>query len=289
MSEKKDKMLIIVIFAFGLLFFSGFSEYIYYASKSVMTAYVKGFPIALFSLMILLYGLKVKNNYIKNIAIIGIFLGYLYTFYSTFPILFSEEFKESGFSIGIGFYGYILSFIVFIIALFFQEKKNLKTEDGNKVEVDSSIYVLGHLVLGYKGIPYGKLTLLKNDIDNKEIIIEYKDETNNILSKKISYSYISSINLNTSVVMKEIKPEQSASDYEEANLLLTAALFGGGLMQLAANDSLNSFISIYTKVKTKTMYNIEILFKENDETKKLLLEVNTNPFEFVEKLKKNIN
>ena len=116
---KKDKMLTVVILADVILFMSGFGEYIYYASKSVMTAYVKGFPIALFSLMILIYGLKVKNNYIKIIAIIGTFVGYIYTFYSTFPILFSEKFKESGISIGIGFYGYILSFIVFIIALFF--------------------------------------------------------------------------------------------------------------------------------------------------------------------------
>ena len=291
MEEQKNWKNIICYSGAAFLVVSGAMEYIYYGSKRILTFEVKGFAITFLLMVLLIYSLKVKNKFLNLISYILIFVSYGYTLYTVLPLILSDDFKKSGISIGVGFYLHIVSLIIIFISIFIRDKSIVKKDDNTPLQIeglDDKHFVIGKMVLGYKEIAYGKLSVMKNDMENNMVVINYEDENKNYLKKEIPYSSISDINYESSLTMQQSQSKSKEADYEGANLLLSMAMFGPGIGQVIANDTLNSFVYSYTKNSFKALYKIKIKCNVDGEDKTVMLETTKKPEEFVQNIKSKI-
>lgn len=289
-SNKKDIKFIIIMISFCILFFGGYSEYLYYLTERILMYQIKGFTLTLIGFIFLVYSTKVKNSTLTIISNIAVLAGFVYTFYIVIPLITSTRFEQSGINLGIGFYIHILSFIIFIVSIFVKSNNkvvSVETEVANKYpELNDSDYIIGNILLGFKEIPYKQLSVIKNDQNNKRICIEYKDEET-IKEIGIPYNQIKGTKYTPQLIMQQTPNIPADASYEGANELLAFALMGPGLGQIAMTGALDSFVDSYQKSSLKTLFKIEIIFSVDGEERKLAIETSKKPDRFIEKLENN--
>ena len=164
-------------------------------------------------------------------------------------------------------------------------------ENGNVNQLNSNIdkdyFLFANFILGMKGIPYNTEALLINNIPDKTLDILYSvDDSKKII--KIAKEDIKNVSYTPEINMQKGVSEIKSNENKSA--LLSAAVFGGNpLMQLAGGEIFNSIIDDatgnYNKMKLDGYYRLNIDFSSNNQDIKFLLNVNSNPEIFIQKMK----
>ena len=229
---------------------------------------VKGFYLVLLGSLIYMHSAYTKKKNEHYISLLLILLGYSYTFYTIFKLDTSDFIFKSG------FYIYVASLIFFIISLFIGNEEKIESIDTKIVENNTvEKYIVGTYLYGVKGKPeYSNHTcaLTINKDSNDLIAMISLDQ---ILNINIKYEQIEKITVKQGMSIKSNKGKM-LEDHTTADTLLATALVGVWGPMIAQN--LNESIS-YSKTNYSIAYTVEIIYKENEEDKKLVIEFPKNP------------
>ena len=146
--------------------------------------------------------------------------------------------------------------------------------------------IFANYISGIKTIPLNTVLLVVNDIPSNSITFTFELDGKKLM--RFPYDTIKNISYRSRVQMETSakKPEET----EVKSSLLSAAVFGGNpIMQLAGSKGINGLLSglsnNYDKVDYSEYYEIVMEVVISDQALRIVLNTDTNPEEFINKIK----
>lgn len=281
---KTSAKTIVTAIYLALLFYSGFKTFVRLDTEHLLTFEIKGFSIAFTTSMFLLYIVYANRKKFYYIAVPIIFAGFGYTFYTVYHS-YSEMMQ-----LELGFYLYIASFILFIVSLFFpmQESKNRskKKSDIQKVISDMNLkeqmrdnFMVGTYLFGIKGKPElsNHLCAITTNKDSKDIVLVIA--STETFQYEIKYEQIEKITVKSGWSVSSNGMYQ-VEDHSTERAMLATALLGvwGPMISESVGDLGND-----EKMNYKISFTVEIHYKLDGESKRIVLEFHEDPDRFFEK------
>ena len=233
----------------------------------------EGICVYIFTIILYIYFLyKLRNSDLKVSGFIYLFIFTFFFYILSLVVisLSSNARNKSDLFIVLCIFSWIS---VSNINLIFKKEmvKNNKQKNDNIKNSNSVLYT--RMILGLKEIPIHTIITLKNNINDKQIILNYKI---NKLNKKITLSYnkIENITYKSDVKMKKIS----------ANLDRKTELDMGASSDIGVRFGKSN---VYEKIDYDPYYTITIDAIHNKKEVKFILETESNPEEFIKKLKKD--
>ncbi len=279
-----------------LLIFAGGCQFIINATFpdiSLLTYEVKGFSIALISGFFMIAMLFRTNKSFFYLACLGAISGQVYTFIA----LYSQKIISSGFTFSLGFYLYVLAFILLVISLFLKidDKKSIAYDektlinnfannitDNNNNIADS--YVFGTYIFGIDGYEnlVDKACCLCRD--NKNNVLILYTVNNNVVSKmEFKFDDVLDINSKKRVILNETLEKKQ--DHTVENQLLASAIVAAPFGALIGSSKIFNDANVSSKVNFKEVYELSVEYKTSEKTKTLMIYCTENPEMFSNKFK----
>jgi len=234
----------------------------------------------------ILYGVGIwTRNKIMNFVGMGIIIiGYVYSIF----LIIS---KYPKFSPELGFMIYLLAFVAFIVSIVMPDTIKLQineeeaetvvdtNKEDNKVIDRTNDVIFGTYISGIPKRPElsKKVCLLGYD-DDKFLL--YITNGSNVENFKISYGIVDSITSRQRVVMeqKDVNNEDDTQDRQTlANEVV--GVFGNSVATAIANDIKKTGES----VAYNDLYELNLNFKVLDDSKRLIININSDPTDFINK------
>lgn len=272
---------IITAIYFLVLFHTGFTTFLRIGSERLPSLYVNGFTIVATVSLFLLYTVFANRKKFYFIASLIIFLGFGYTFYTVYSI-YGEMVR-----LELGFYLYVTSFILLIVSLFFpmqETQKPVKKEseikkealDKNMKEQSQDNYMVGTYRFGIKGKPElsNHLCAITTNKDCKDIVLIIA--ANEEFRYEIKHEQVEKITVKSGTTLSSEETSQ-VEDHSVERAMLASALLGAWGPMIA--ESIGS-LGGSEKVNYQVTFTVEIYYKLNEETKKIVLTCHDNPDHF---------
>ncbi len=293
--EKYNYKIVIAILFIVVLSFSAFNKFIDISvnnkSLSMDMMEVKGVVPAISMAIIYVYSLFAKKKKAYYISILLIICSYGYTLYAYLNLSkvmnIMPEFIADHTQFGEGLRLYIVSFILFIIDIFVPNSDEIITKSKTeKIEESLNIenhYILANYIYGLanRSDLYNKLSaIVITDAKTLEIILNIESENQEKII--INQSDIVNINCKSGLITKEnLKME----DYDVKKYVRDFALFGGQAAMLIGTIR-GDRIKDYYKVENTKIYEFCLIYKKDNENKKIMFQTRENPTEFLAMIKK---
>ena len=279
-----------------LLIFAGSCQFIRnvtFPDIGLLTYEVKGFSIALIAGFFMIAMLFRMNKSFFYLAYFGAIAGQVYTFIA----LYSQKIISSGFTFSLGFYLYVVAFILLIISLFFkfEEKKALAYDDktlinnfaNNIADNNNNIadsYVFGTYIFGIDGYEslVDKACCLCRDDKNKVLIL-YTANNNGVSKMEFKFDDIVEIKSKKRVILNESLEKKQ--DHTVENQLLASAIVAAPFGALIGSSKIFNDANVISKVNYKEVYELSIEYKIPEKTKILMIYCMENPEMFSNKFK----
>lgn len=291
--KKINLKMILAIASFILIFSAAINKFITISTDNGITSAelrVRGVELIIFTLPYYIGSIAIKKR--KPYYIFGIIVFLLYC-YGTYTYLnlantlkYAPEYISARIQIGEGAYLYLASFVLFVISIFIPIKfdnpykqNKLPKEVEQECEIENQ-YILANYIFGLNKRPdlYYKLAIIINKEDSENLEIEIQSEhLERILIPKKS---IKDVTQKLSVISKEVmetwnySPSASLLDW---SIDLNYALIKSAVYKDKVYD--------YYKMKTDTVYDIQIIYEIERQEYKLMFQTKFNPAEFLNKLK----
>ena len=271
---KEPKKIFAILFVVAMMFCLILTGFVV-EGKNVLISKVPGFYfVDLFSI-VYLFSLYMKNKTPYYISIIGIYLSYTYSIYQIYLLLTSKY----SVLISIGFFIYVLAFLLFNISLKIKEKKEILNPIVDKKEQKKCL--ICSYLYGIKNKP---------ELANSQCAILYSEDFKTLLIKVVNQEKIEEYNIELnkikSITCKASMTRQTATyDPQEDRLefaALSAYLFGafGGLVTEAISNGPSTVTTKYN-----TVFLTEILYDLNNEENKIVIQTNKQPTDFFDETK----
>lgn len=270
------KKILIAIYI-PLFCWSLFEKFVTISSQIYLyTNEVKGTSIVMISAIFFVYAIFTNKQILKYLSSIFMIIGYIYTF-STVNKVYDDTI-----TLEIGFYLYLFSFIAFLLTFIFNGKqsntdmvKNSKNNFNNNDGLKEENYIIGNYLYGIKKPEFSNHSCaITTSKDKKDMIIiltsieSYKIE--------IKQEDIKSINVKKGVLMRN--SNMPIEDHGFENSLLATALVGvwGPVISQSVGN-----LSSGEKIKYHDAYTVEIVYTNDNEEFKIVIEVFKNPDSFL--------
>lgn len=248
--------------------------------------------------IIYLYSIFTDKKKLSYLVLFLLFVSFIYSAYIYFNIEtvvsnMSEQtivYIKNHTKYGEGIVFYCISFIILIINVFLPGKKKTRNETqtfNNEINNSCAIndnYIFATYIYGIEKCPslYNKLSVLIDD-DTSGILninINIEAEKPEIIS--IPKKDIKDIKYKLSIISKEVMSEKV---YGPAEHVRDIALFGGPtflIIKCIKGDKIKD----YYKMKSTQVYDITIIYCEDNEEKKIMFQTKENPNKFLNNIKK---
>ncbi len=233
----------------------------------------------------IVYGIGIwSRNKVLNFLGIGVIsAGYVYSIFLVIT-------KYPKFSPELGFMIYLLAFVAFIVSIIMPDTVKLQINEDEaetvvntneeKKEIDKSNDVIFGVYIS--GIPKRpdlskKVCVLGYDNDKFLLYITNGDKVENF---KISYGIVDSITSRQRVVMEQndvINEDDTQDRQTLANEVIS--VFGNNVANMIVNDIKKTG----SNVSYNDLYELNLNFKVLDDVKRLIININTDPTEFINK------
>ncbi len=233
----------------------------------------------------IVYGIGIwSRNKVLNFLGIGVIsAGYVYSIFLVIT-------KYPKFSPELGFMIYLLAFVAFIVSIIMPDTVKLQINEDEaetvvntneeKKEIDKSNDVIFGVYIS--GIPKRpdlskKVCVLGYDNDKFLLYITNGDKVENF---KISYGIVDSITSRQRVVMEQndvINEDDTQDRQTLANEVIS--VFGNNVANMIVNDIKKTG----PNVSYNDLYELNLNFKVLDDVKRLIININTDPTEFINK------
>ena len=152
------------------------------------------------------------------------------------------------------------------------------------MEDNNLIFV--NYISGIKNIPLNTVLLVVNDSPSNSVTFTFELDGKKMM--RFPYDTIKNISYKSRIRMESLTKKTEETEVKSS--LLSAALFGGNpIMQLTGSKGINGLLSglsnNYDKVNYSEFYEIVIEVTINNQELRILLNSDTNPEEFINKIK----
>ncbi len=293
MSPKKINLkMILAIASFILIFFSAISKFIIiYANNGITNTElrVRGVELIIFTLPYYIGSIAIKKK--KPYYLFGIIVFLLYC-YGTYTYLnlanalkYAPEYITARIQIGEGAFFYLVSFILFIVSVIIPIKFEYSSKQyklPKEIEQEQDIedqYILANYIFGLNKRPdlYNKLATIidKEGSENLEIEIQ-SEQLEKILIPKRS---IKDVTHKLAVISKET---METWNYSPSEYMLDMSI--EPKFALIKTAIYKDKVYDYYKMKTDTVYDIQIIYEIEGQEQKLMFQTKLDPSKFINKL-----
>ncbi len=292
-SLKRSFLFLSFIFAFVSLFTNVLSY-----TENMIFISMKGFNIFSFvgvvvtSLILLIFKNLRNNNF--NLYFLISLVHLMFGFISLFIVFILYNPNAYGdYSLGIGYYLSLISYVSFIV--YFYVLKNEKSKSGiSKLisdELENELHLISFHVVGFNKLPYDKLILIRNFINEKNItlsyIVNYDEEkvdlkdSNDLEFFDVVYSYdeIEDISYESDVT---VGTRLSVNKSIAANLLFSHSVMSANPVGITLSMGMKDNSTNDTIATFDMVYEVTILMKSGD---KFLFKTYDNPDKFINTIK----
>lgn len=295
-SKKINAKMILAIASFILIFSAAVNRFItIYNDNGITSAElrVRGVELIIFSLIYYIGSIAMKKKKAYYLFGIIVFLSYCYGIYTYIDLInalkYAPEYITGKIQMGEGVYLYFASFILFIISIIIPIKfdnPNKPKRLAKEVEQERGIenqYILANYIFGLNKRPdlYYKLATIINKEESENLEIEIQSEQlERILIPK---NNIKDVTQKLAIISKEVmetwnyKPSEYLFDFQidPKYAFIKSAVYKDKVYD-------------YYKMKTDTVYDIQIIYEIEEQEHKLMFQTKFSPSDFLNKLKEEL-